>query len=82
MQVSVGGMPANEVFSTVVWQYRQSIPSPATWCSWLKGTGCSRTTDCPVTYGDLKISATTNSPPVRRKRMPKMVTLERVLVLR
>ena len=32
MHVSVGGMPANCDFSTDVWQYRQSIPSPSTWC--------------------------------------------------
>jgi hypothetical protein len=32
-------MPAFHDVSTAAWQKRQSIPSPATWCSWLNGTG-------------------------------------------
>ena len=42
MQVLVGGMLAKLEVSTVVWQYRQSMPRPPTWCAWLNGTGCSR----------------------------------------
>ena len=30
MQVSVAGMPAKALSSTDVWQYRQSMPIPAT----------------------------------------------------
>jgi hypothetical protein len=30
MQVFVGGMPANGLCSTDVWQYRQSMPSSLT----------------------------------------------------
>ena len=48
MQVLVGGIPALADTSAVVWQYRQSIPIPPTWCWWLKGTGCPRTTPAPV----------------------------------
>ena len=48
MQTLVEGMPALAATSTVVWQKRQSIPRPATWCLWLKGTGCARTTPCWV----------------------------------
>src|SRR5689334_14393854 len=44
MQVLVGGILANPLVSTDVWQYRQSKPIPPTWWAWLKGTGCSR--DC------------------------------------
>ena len=44
MQVCVGGMPANATVSTDVWQYRQSIPRPLTWCSCVNGTGWSRIT--------------------------------------
>ena len=40
--IHAGGMPALAETSTAVWQYRQSIPIPPTWCWWLKGTGCSR----------------------------------------
>src|SRR5262245_22862892 len=40
MQVSVAGMPANALVSTVVWQYRQSMPLPCTCRWWLKGMGC------------------------------------------
>jgi len=38
-QVSVGGIPALEAFSTVVWQYRQSMRSSWTWCRWSNITG-------------------------------------------
>ena len=31
MHVFVGGIPAKEEFSTEVWQYRQSSPTPPTW---------------------------------------------------
>jgi len=41
MQVDDGGRPAKFERSTEVWQYRQSRPRPATWCSWLNTTGCS-----------------------------------------
>ncbi len=50
MQVLVAGMPAYDERSTVVWQYRQSIPSTPTWCSWLNGTGCSRIVPAAVPY--------------------------------
>ena len=53
MQVYVGGIPALYETSTEVWQYRQSIPRPREWCSWLNGTGCSRTTRTSVSFGDL-----------------------------
>jgi hypothetical protein len=52
MQVVVGGMPANAEVSTEVWQYRQSIPTPPTWCAWLNGTGWERVIDCVVTYSE------------------------------
>ena len=52
MQVWVGGSPANDEVSTVVWQYRQSRPSPRTWCSWENGTGCGGITPTFVWYGD------------------------------
>ena len=48
MQVATGGMPAKAERSTVVWQYRQWMPRPEKWCSWLNGTGWSRITPCPV----------------------------------
>ena len=41
MQVQVGGRPARSETSTEAWQNRQSMPRPATWCSWLNGTGWS-----------------------------------------
>ena len=41
MHISVAGSPAKCDVSTLVWQYRQSIPSSLTWCLWLKGMGCS-----------------------------------------
>src|SRR5204863_9954975 len=41
MHVLVGGIFANADSSTDVWQYRQSMPSPPTWCAWLNWTGCS-----------------------------------------
>src|SRR4051812_25562261 len=43
MHVCVGGSPAIAPASTVLWHIRQLIPSPATWCSWLNGTGCGST---------------------------------------
>ena len=48
IQVLVGGRPAKAVSSTVVWQGRQSMPRPRTWCSWLNGTGWSRGTSTSV----------------------------------
>ncbi len=44
MQVFTGGMPATAASSTAVWQKRQSMPRPATWCLWLNGTSCSTAT--------------------------------------
>src|SRR5882724_8981242 len=82
MQVLVGGSPAVAEVSTVVWQYRQSTPIPPTWCWWLNGTGCSRATPACVTYPERLISAIAKSDPTTRKRAPKMLTFERVLVLR
>jgi hypothetical protein len=40
MQVSVGGIAACAAFSTVLWQYRQSMPICPAWSWWLYGTGC------------------------------------------
>src|SRR6187431_3271200 len=48
MHVLVGGMPAKADFSTDVWQYRQSMPSPPTWWAWLNWTGCSTNSFCLV----------------------------------
>src|SRR5713226_5226958 len=48
MQVSVGGRPAKCDVSTLVWQYRQSMPSSFTWCLWLNGMGCSGATRTKV----------------------------------
>ena len=49
MHVFVGGMPANADVSTDVWQYRQSIPLPATCRSWLNWIGCARASNARVT---------------------------------
>jgi hypothetical protein len=38
-QVWVDGIPANAAFSTVEWQFRQSIRSSPAWCRWLKRIG-------------------------------------------
>ena len=38
-QTPVDGRPAWASVSTVVWQYRQSMPSSPTWCLWLNGIG-------------------------------------------
>src|SRR5687767_10500817 len=81
MHVLVDGIPANFAFSTVAWQYRQSIPSPDTWCSWLNGTGCSRATSTCVTYGERLISATIHAVIPARIREPKIVPLAMVLLL-
>ena len=81
MQVYVGGIPADDEVSTDVWQYRQSIPSPRTWCSWLNGTGCSSTTPCWVWYGDFMIMYVTTRRPTAANAPPKIVNRESVLVL-
>jgi len=41
MQTSVGGTAACAASSTVLWQYRQSMPSSPAWRAWLYGTGWS-----------------------------------------
>src|SRR5207302_5738454 len=79
MHVSVGGMPAKLESSTDVWQYRQSIPSPFTWCSWLNGTGCGRTTPCRVRYGDFCTPYATHASAAITKIAPKIVA--RAIVL-
>src|SRR3954468_12448897 len=56
MHVFVGGMPANDEVSTLEWQYRQSIPLPATWRSWLNWIGCSRAACACVTHDDRSIA--------------------------
>ena len=66
MQVLVGGMPAEAAFSTVVWQYRQSMPSPPAWCWWLNCTGCSRTVSARVMYGE-RLSRSSVRPSVASK---------------
>ena len=48
MHVFVGGNPDWALTSTEVWQYWQPMPSWATWCLWLNGTGCSVTSRAPV----------------------------------
>ena len=48
MQVAVDGIPANEDVSTVVWQYRQSMPSSPAWCLCENCTGCRRATNARV----------------------------------
>src|SRR5215218_2363895 len=82
MHVSVGGIPANADFSTEVWQYRQSIPRPRTWCSWLKGTGCFFTTYWPVAYEERSRVEKSQAKNARKKIEPKMLTLAIVFVLR
>src|SRR5215218_2121696 len=82
MHVSVGGMPANEDFSTEVWQYRQSMPRPRTWCSWLNGTGCFFTTYWPVAYDERSRVEKSQAKNARKKIEPKMLTLAIVFVLR
>ena len=81
MHVSVGGIPANDDVSTDVWQYRQSIPRPRTWCSWLNGTGCV------ADHADLRLVGRANDQ-VRQDHQaeertppPKMLTRDRVLAL-
>src|SRR5690349_6351104 len=82
MHVSVGGMPAKEDFSTEVWQYRQSIPSPATWWSWLNGTGCLSTTPWRVAYDERIRVEKIQAKNARKKTAPKMLTFAIVFVLR
>jgi hypothetical protein len=81
MQVVVGGIPATAVDSAVVWQYRQSSPIPPTWWAWEKGTGCSRATPAWVTYEERLTSTVNHAAPAARKRAPKMLSRESVLVL-
>src|SRR6476620_10413098 len=52
MHVLVGGIPANDESSTDVWQYRQSMPLPATCRSWLNWIGCSLATWAVVTHDE------------------------------
>src|SRR5437868_11037793 len=82
MQVLVGGMPAKPDTSTEVWQYRQSIPSPPTWCAWLKGTGCGRATPAKVVYGERSSCSAVHRPTATTTSEPKIVKREIVLVLR
>jgi hypothetical protein len=81
MHVSVGGSPAKDEVSTDVWQYRQSIPIPLTWCLWLNGTGWLRGTFTSVTYGESLISLATQVMPARIKTAPKTLTRAIVFVL-
>src|SRR5689334_4287715 len=82
MQVFVGGMPANDDFSTEVWQYRQSMPLPPTCRSWLNWMGCSRATWTSVTHGDALTRSNSQSSAATAKTAPKILSLEMVLVLR
>src|SRR5437660_980486 len=75
MHVLVGGTPANDESSTDVWQYRQSIPSPCTWCRWLNGTGCGRAAYCPVTKEERPTTEATSPSPVRPNTRPKTLAL-------
>src|SRR6185503_14054865 len=68
MQVFVGGIPANDDFSTDVWQYRQSIPIPPAWWAWLNWIGCSTNSFCFVAHEDrirVKISHPRNKTRLR-----------------
>src|SRR5579859_8034001 len=81
MHVLVGGMPAKEEFSTEVWQYRQSMPKPPTWCSWLNGTGCWMGTLARVAYVEAFSSAHAQTRKATMKIPPKILKRERVFVL-
>src|SRR5687767_5464951 len=70
MQVLVGGIPANEDFSTDVWQYRQSIPMPPTWWAWLNWIGCSTNSSCLVAQDDLMRVNTSHPRNRTRLRTP------------
>ena len=54
---------------------------PRTWCSWLNGTGWSRTTFTWVTYGERLTTITMPSAAITKNTAPKILTLEIVLVL-
>src|SRR5262245_8901529 len=82
MHVLVGGMPAKAESSTEVWQKRQSMPSSATWCWWLNGTGCWRARPTLVAYEERTNIDTAQPAPASRKTAPKMLTLDSVLKLR
>src|SRR5262245_50650920 len=82
MHVLVGGIPANEDSSTEVWQYRQSMPLPPTWRSWLNWRGCSRGTCACVTHGDRLMAAVSQRRPPTKKSAPKMLTRAIVFALR
>jgi len=81
MHVLVGGIPANDECSTDVWQYRQSMPRTPTWCSWLKGTGCTSATPASVPYDERVYTRQTHIKKAKRNREPKMLTREKVFVL-
>src|SRR5438045_2824472 len=58
------------------------MPSPATWCWWLKGTGCSRSMPGSVPVAERTMPPSTHSTNATRNTAPKIVTRERVLALR
>src|ERR1043166_8823415 len=57
------------------------MPRPATWCWWLKGTGCSRKTPWSVATGERTMPPITQRMKPTMKTAPKIVTRESVLAL-
>jgi hypothetical protein len=82
MHVLVGGIPANDEFSTDVWQYRQSMPSPPTWCMWLNWMGCSTNSFCFVAQDDRMATKTSKVTSPINPMSPPNDMRERALALR
>ncbi len=57
------------------------MPSPATWCLWLKGIGCSRGTPTSVRYGERWSEPPTSAKAVRASTAAAIDTREMVFVL-
>jgi hypothetical protein len=68
--------------STEVWQYRQSIPSPPTWCSWLKGIGCVSVMPLRVVYPERSTIMKTPRSKAATNTADKIEIFESVFVLR
>jgi len=58
------------------------MPSPATWCWWLKGTGCAFATPAYVVYGERDISSAVQSTPATSNNVARMLARASVLELR
>src|SRR5689334_15906783 len=81
MQVLTGGMPATADSSAAVWQKRQSMPNPPTWCLWLNGTSCSTATSTLLIQGQ-RLTVVNAKAAVPASNAPATIeALERVLVL-